>query len=221
MRGSPGFDSPQSTRRSRRVGDPQIAQILRRFRFITQEKKELRKWGKGSQLVRLPALGRRAAFTCYLGDPISSIAADFRRLNQESRQCRMCCRGRGLQRMRSNGQACNPRSSGTSLRHLGVLRALREWNPAPFPEIPGLTFAPSWMAKAAAKRGPVDAQCSPQEKASRKADTPIVVLEEHPLLRHGIAHLLNSQEDMIVCGDTDNIRDARHKIRGVRSRTCC
>jgi DNA-binding NarL/FixJ family response regulator len=43
--------------------------------------------------------------------------------------------------------------------------------------------------------------------------TRIVVLEEHPLLRHGIAHLLNSQEDMIVCGETDNIRDARHKIQ--------
>src|SRR5438552_1230799 len=43
--------------------------------------------------------------------------------------------------------------------------------------------------------------------------TRIVVLEEHPLLRHGIADLLNSQEDMIVCGETDNIRDARHKIQ--------
>ena len=52
---------------------------------------------------------------------------------------------------------------------------------------------------------------SPQEKHPVK--TRIVVLEEHPLLRHGIAHLLNSQEDMIVCGETDNIRDARHKIQ--------
>ena len=52
---------------------------------------------------------------------------------------------------------------------------------------------------------------SPQEKHPVK--TRIVVLEEHPLLRHGIAHFLNSQEDMIVCGETDNIRDARHKIQ--------
>jgi DNA-binding NarL/FixJ family response regulator len=51
---------------------------------------------------------------------------------------------------------------------------------------------------------------SAPEKHSAK--TRIVVLEEHPLLRHGIAHFLNSQEDMIVCGETDNIRDARHKI---------
>ena len=33
-----------------------------------------------------------------------------------------------------------------------------------------------------------------------------------PLLRHGIAHYLSSQPDMIVCGEADNIRDARHKI---------
>jgi two-component system, NarL family, response regulator FusR len=43
--------------------------------------------------------------------------------------------------------------------------------------------------------------------------TRIVVSEEHPLLRHGIAHLLNSQDDLIVCGETDNIRDARHEIQ--------
>ena len=46
------------------------------------------------------------------------------------------------------------------------------------------------------------------EKNSAK--TGILILEEHPLLRYGVAHFLNSQPDMIVCGETDNIRDARH-----------
>jgi DNA-binding NarL/FixJ family response regulator len=59
--------------------------------------------------------------------------------------------------------------------------------------------------------------CAPREDMSAPEKHPvktrIVVLEEHPLLRHGIAHLLNSQEDMIVCGETDNIRDARQKIQ--------
>jgi DNA-binding NarL/FixJ family response regulator len=41
----------------------------------------------------------------------------------------------------------------------------------------------------------------------------ILILEEHPLLRHGLAHFLNSQPDMIVCGETDNIRDARQNIQ--------
>jgi DNA-binding NarL/FixJ family response regulator len=40
----------------------------------------------------------------------------------------------------------------------------------------------------------------------------ILLLEEHPLLRHGVADLLNCQPDMLVCGETDNIRDARNKI---------
>jgi DNA-binding NarL/FixJ family response regulator len=46
--------------------------------------------------------------------------------------------------------------------------------------------------------------------------TRIVILEEHPLLRHGVALYLNSQPDMLVCGETDNIRDARHKIQEAR-----
>ena len=44
------------------------------------------------------------------------------------------------------------------------------------------------------------------------AKTRILVLEEHPLLRDGIADYFNSQPDMIVCGDADNISDARNKI---------
>ena len=44
------------------------------------------------------------------------------------------------------------------------------------------------------------------------AKTRILVLEEHPLLRHGVTDFLNSQPDMVVCGEADNIRDARHKI---------
>jgi DNA-binding NarL/FixJ family response regulator len=44
------------------------------------------------------------------------------------------------------------------------------------------------------------------------AKTRILVLEEHPLLRHGVADFLNSQPDMLVCGESDNIRDARNKI---------
>jgi DNA-binding NarL/FixJ family response regulator len=43
--------------------------------------------------------------------------------------------------------------------------------------------------------------------------TRILILEEHPLLRHGVAHFLNSQPDMMVCGESDNIRDARLKLQ--------
>src|ERR1043165_1398489 len=49
------------------------------------------------------------------------------------------------------------------------------------------------------------------EKHSTKAR--ILILEEHPLLRHGVTHFLNAQPDMMVCGETDNIREARHKLQ--------
>jgi DNA-binding NarL/FixJ family response regulator len=52
---------------------------------------------------------------------------------------------------------------------------------------------------------------SAPEKHSVK--TRILILEEHPLLRHGVSDYVNSQPDMVVCGETDNIRDARHKIQ--------
>src|SRR5438094_6102453 len=40
----------------------------------------------------------------------------------------------------------------------------------------------------------------------------ILILEEHPLLRHGICDYLNRQPNLIVCGEADNIRDARDKV---------
>src|SRR5438477_10902669 len=48
--------------------------------------------------------------------------------------------------------------------------------------------------------------------------TRILVLEEHPLLRHGVRDYLNSQPDMIVCGEADNIRDARNKLAECKPR---
>ena len=48
--------------------------------------------------------------------------------------------------------------------------------------------------------------------AGNRVKTRIVVLEEHPLLRHGITDYLNSQPDMLVCGESDNIRSARDEI---------
>jgi DNA-binding NarL/FixJ family response regulator len=50
---------------------------------------------------------------------------------------------------------------------------------------------------------------TPEESPDR---TRVVVLEEHPLLRHGIADFFNSQPDLFVCGEADDIRSARDKI---------
>lgn len=40
----------------------------------------------------------------------------------------------------------------------------------------------------------------------------IFVLDEQPLLRQGISAYLNSQPDMMVCGEADSVSDARRKI---------
>ena len=44
------------------------------------------------------------------------------------------------------------------------------------------------------------------------AKTRILVLDEQPMIRYGISVYLNSQPDMIVCGEADSIPDARSKI---------
>jgi DNA-binding NarL/FixJ family response regulator len=57
--------------------------------------------------------------------------------------------------------------------------------------------------------------CSPRRQRSnpkQTAKTRILVLEEQPLLRHGLRIFLNAQPDMIVCGEVDNIPDTRRKI---------
>ena len=46
----------------------------------------------------------------------------------------------------------------------------------------------------------------------RAVTTRILVLEEHPLLRDGITDFLNAQTNLLVCGEADNIRDARSEI---------
>jgi DNA-binding NarL/FixJ family response regulator len=40
----------------------------------------------------------------------------------------------------------------------------------------------------------------------------ILVLDEQPLVRYGIGTYLNSQPDMVVCGEADSIPDVRNKV---------
>ncbi len=54
-----------------------------------------------------------------------------------------------------------------------------------------------------------DSIAPPGEHAAK---TRILVVDEHPLLRHGIVAFINGQPDMIACGEADCISDARSKI---------
>jgi DNA-binding NarL/FixJ family response regulator len=48
--------------------------------------------------------------------------------------------------------------------------------------------------------------------AKNPAKTRILILDEHTFLRFGLNAYLNSQPDMIVCGEADSIPDAQSKI---------
>src|SRR5437773_11294732 len=47
---------------------------------------------------------------------------------------------------------------------------------------------------------------------SKAVRTRVFVLEEHPLLRERVITYLGLQPDLVVCGETDNLPDARNKI---------
>lgn len=50
------------------------------------------------------------------------------------------------------------------------------------------------------------------DSSKNRAKVRILVLDEQPLLRFGISAYLNSQPDMIVCGEADSISAAQKKI---------
>jgi hypothetical protein len=52
------------------------------------------------------------------------------------------------------------------------------------------------------------------------AKTRILVVDEHPLLRHGIVAFINGQPDMIACGEADCIR-AREARSQNANLSCC
>src|SRR6266704_4492398 len=50
------------------------------------------------------------------------------------------------------------------------------------------------------------------EPGKHAAKTRILIVDEHPLLRHGIITFINRQPDMVVCGEADGIPSAQKKI---------
>lgn len=50
------------------------------------------------------------------------------------------------------------------------------------------------------------------DSGKNPAKTRILILDEHTLLRFGLNAYLNSQPDMIVCGEADSISEAQNKI---------
>lgn len=49
-----------------------------------------------------------------------------------------------------------------------------------------------------------------------KQKTRVVIVEDHPMVREHLAHLLSLEPDMAVCGEADNIQQARQIIEKLR-----
>src|SRR5881397_3450194 len=66
--------------------------------------------------------------------------------------------------------------------------------------------------RAEAKGQPLSPFRCSESVAEQPAKIRILVLDEQPLLRWGISAYLNSQPDMMVCGEAGSVSDARRKI---------
>src|SRR5438552_3734392 len=66
--------------------------------------------------------------------------------------------------------------------------------------------------RAEAKGQPLSPFRCSESVAEQPAKIRILVLDEQPLLRWGISAYLNSQPDMMVCGEAGSVSDARSKV---------
>ena len=44
----------------------------------------------------------------------------------------------------------------------------------------------------------------------------VFIVDDHCILREGLSHLINSEEDLLVCGETDNVSDALQAIEDAK-----
>jgi DNA-binding NarL/FixJ family response regulator len=49
--------------------------------------------------------------------------------------------------------------------------------------------------------------------AANNPNKRVLIVDDHPILRHGLRHVIESQEDLSVCGEADTERDARIAIK--------
>jgi DNA-binding NarL/FixJ family response regulator len=50
-------------------------------------------------------------------------------------------------------------------------------------------------------------------KKSGQAKTRILIVDDHPMMREGLAQLIGHQKDMTVCGEAGDVNDALEKVR--------
>jgi DNA-binding NarL/FixJ family response regulator len=53
------------------------------------------------------------------------------------------------------------------------------------------------------------------EAENRAVKNNIFIVDDHAILREGLSRLINSEDDLLVCGEADNVTDAFHAV------SCC
>ncbi|UCH80494.1 MAG: response regulator transcription factor [Nitrospiraceae bacterium] len=51
-----------------------------------------------------------------------------------------------------------------------------------------------------------------QKYTTKTKKNRVFIVDDHCILREGLSHLINSEEDLMVCGETDNVSDALQAI---------
>ncbi len=51
-----------------------------------------------------------------------------------------------------------------------------------------------------------------QKNGNKTKKKKVFIVDDHAILREGLSHLINSEEDLVVCGETDNISNALQAI---------
>lgn len=55
-----------------------------------------------------------------------------------------------------------------------------------------------------------------QAAKSKKEKNKILIVDDHPIVRRGLAELINQEEDLIVCGQADDAYDAMEAIKALK-----
>jgi DNA-binding NarL/FixJ family response regulator len=51
---------------------------------------------------------------------------------------------------------------------------------------------------------------------SKTKKSKVFIVDDHCILREGLSHLINSEEDLMVCGEADNVTDALQAIKDAK-----
>src|SRR5215216_5760539 len=57
---------------------------------------------------------------------------------------------------------------------------------------------------------------SPMEIGSEQRKRTILIVDDHPVLRHGISQLINNERDLVVCGEAESAPTALEAMRRLK-----